>query len=147
MNPAVIAVLLLLLTGAAVKKTKKRFRTPVRGSVTSGYGFRIHPFSKKREKHNGVDIAIPSGTPIYSPAAGTAYSSKSRRGGRQLHIKHKGYTSGYSHLSRRLRTGTKVKKGTLIAYSGSSGQVTAAHLHFTWKKGNNYVDPERYFKF
>lgn len=148
MNPLIFLIIALAAGGVAKKaRTKKKLLNPVRGKVTSPFGFRIHPISGKRKMHNGVDIPLSVGTPVYSPAAGTAYTSDSKAGGRQLVIVHKGFKSGYAHLSRRVRTGTKVEKGTKIAYSGKTGQVTAPHLHFTWKKGDTYKNPEQYFSF
>ena len=134
----------------AIRRKKPKFFQPVRGRVTSQYGYRIHPFTKKRSFHKGVDIPLKIGTYIYSPLAGKVLSWRTNKtGGRQLIITHKGgFTSGYAHLGQRLvRSGEKVERGQLIARSGQTGKVTAPHLHFTWKKDGKYKNPERYFSF
>jgi len=131
---------LLLFTGA----TAKRFLSPVRGRISSKYGQRASGF------HNGVDIAVPVGTKVKAPLAGTvARIYTTERGGKQMIIEHaNGYRSGYAHLSKfYFGKGAKVGKGKVIAESGRTGNVTGAHLHFSWRKDGEYKNPAKYFRF
>jgi len=140
-DTTVIALLaLLLFTGGK----KRSFLTPVRGRISSKFGKRGDAF------HNGIDIAVPRGTAVKAPADGTVlriYTTVT--GGRQMVVGHSnGYVSGYAHLSKRnFGKGAKVKRGTVIARSGDTGNVTGPHLHFSWRKNGTYKDPERFFRF
>jgi len=115
--------------------------------ITSAFGTRKHPVTGVTKLHNGVDLRAKTGTPVYSPADGNVTGSYySSGGGNQLIIEHpsKDLRSGYAHLDRRVVSkGQKVRKGQLIAYTGATGAVTAAHLHFTLKTlgTKEYVDP------
>jgi murein DD-endopeptidase MepM/ murein hydrolase activator NlpD len=119
--------------------------------VTSKFGERIHPVTKKKSFHNGIDLHAPTGTPLFAPADGVASTSISPEGGNQLVITHtNGYKTGYAHLkSRAVGHQEKVKKGQLIAYSGNTGlHTTAPHLHFTvTNPEGRKVDPLSFFKF
>jgi len=141
-----LAAALFLLVGDKVKK----FLAPLRGRITSKFGNRVSPHTGLVAFHNGVDIAAPTGSQIVSPDSGViAQVYTTDRGGLQTTIDHpNGYRSGYAHLSKvYFGPGASVSQGKLIAESGSSGQVTGPHLHFTWKKNDVYQDPEQYFQF
>lgn len=101
--------------------------------------------------HGGIDIMIPTGTPVVSPLSGEVkqvyYNS---RGGNQVIIRHdNGLITGYAHLSSVLvKVGQKVHRGQIIAKSGNTGMSTGPHLHFTLRLSNGQaVDPERYLRF
>lgn len=137
---------LLLLMGDKARK----FLTPVKGRVSSKFGDRISPITGEPAFHNGVDIAVPTGTPIASPAQGIIASIyRTDRGGLQTIIEHPdGFTSGYAHLSKvYFGPHVNIPAGQVIAESGDTGKVTAPHLHFSWKKNGVYEDPEKYFQF
>jgi len=128
----------------------RKFLTPLRGRITSKFGERISPTTGLLVFHNGVDIAAPIGSPIMAPDSGViAQVYTTAAGGLQMTIDHPGgYRSGYAHLSKvYFGPGVSVPQGKLIAESGGSGAVTGPHLHFTWKKDGEYVDPENYFTF
>lgn len=120
---------------------------PLLNTITSPFGDRVHPISGSKQFHNGVDIRGKTGDKIQSPDSGTVvdvYSNST--GGNQLIIKHdNGYTTGYAHLSKALvKTGEKVTKGQVIGEVGATGNVTAAHLHFTLKDDRgSYIDPSK----
>lgn len=109
--------------------------------ISSPFGvWRKMPWYKKARKHNGIDISIPVGTPIYSPVDGTA-SCKFQDGGAGLYISinSKGAEYMFMHLSKSsISKGSSrsVKVGTLLGYSGgakndkNSGGSTGPHLHF-----------------
>jgi murein DD-endopeptidase MepM/ murein hydrolase activator NlpD len=142
-------VALIALLALALEKVTRRYLSPVKGRLVSPFGERINPITKIKEFHNGIDIAIPSGTPIRSPASGkviNVYSSLA--GGNQIILSHpSGEITGYAHLSKSLvKTGDKVAKGQVFAYSGVTGQVTGAHLHLSLRnKQGKYINPANYF--
>jgi len=136
-----------LLMGATAKA---RFVTPVRGKISSPYGRRKHPISGKWQLHKGVDIVLPVGTKIKSPASGKVVNLyRTEAGGRQLIVQHdNGYVSGYAHLSKSYFVkGDRVGQGEVIAASGNTGNITGAHLHFSWRKNGKYRNPENTFRF
>ncbi len=108
---------------------------------------RMHPVYKVRRPHHGVDYAAPSGTPVVAIADGTVTSKgwDSKGGGNILKIKHaNNLTSGYLHLkgyARGISVGTRVSQGQEIAYVGSTGASTGAHLDFRLWKGATPIDP------
>lgn len=102
------------------------------GYISSPFGWRNHPIEGRRKQHKGVDIAVPTGTKIYSVMDGTVktagYSSSA---GNWIVIEDKdGYVSKYMHCNSLLvSTGARVKRGQLIATVGSTGNSTGPHLH------------------
>jgi len=149
-------IALLLIGGAALLSigsgsSKKLFYPVKSGRKTSSFGERVDPISKKKEFHNGIDIAVPKGTTISAIDSGIVSNLYyTDRGGMQLIVKHdSGMVSGFAHLARSLvKKGEKVKKGDPIALSGSTGETTGAHLHLSLRnKEGKYIDPEKYFKF
>lgn len=125
------------------------------GQITSPFGYRINPISKKNKLHAGIDIGIPMNTPVYAPANGKviqAYISGSLTTdyGRYVEIDHgvingKRVVSYYGHLnSWVVSIGQVVSQGQLIAYSGNSGSSTGAHLHFGVKENGAPVNPIKY---
>ena len=121
---------------------------PTQGYITSGYGWRRHPITGKREFHYGYDIANRPYTPIVATANGTV-SSVRRYGGYGLiiEIDHGyGFTTRYAHLAQAyVKQGQKVKRGEKIAAMGSSGFVTGTHLHYEVRVLGRTVNPMNYF--
>jgi len=117
---------------------------PVKGRISSTVGLRHDPIDGLLRFHNGVDIAIPEGTPVRPVAPGTVYFSGAYTGyGNMMIIKHDdGMISIYAHNSLNLmKVGERVGKDTTIALSGSTGHSTGPHLHFeVWKNGDNLTD-------
>lgn len=131
-------------------ETGKRFlnRRPLEGGGTlrSRFGYRIHPIFKTRRLHTGVDLAAPTGTPIYAGGDGVISYYKWQSGyGNKIEIQHvNGYETAYGHLSRfvdGLGVGSQVRQGQLIGYVGSTGQSTGPHLHYEILINGNLVDP------
>ncbi|MBL0226469.1 MAG: peptidoglycan DD-metalloendopeptidase family protein [Geobacteraceae bacterium] len=114
---------------------------PVGGFITSGVGMRIDPIDGKWRHHNGIDIAIPEGTPVTSAAPGIVVFSGQRPGyGNTVLIEHpNGMISLYGHNSRlEALQGQSVDRDTVIALSGNTGRSTGPHLHFeVWQAGTN----------
>lgn len=137
---------LLVLVILVVRGFKMKY--PVKGEITSPFGNRVHPIKKTTMFHNGIDIGVPSGTPVISPASGKVTNLYwEETGGNQLVIKHNnGYTTGYAHLSSYLvKVGDKVRKGQKIGHTGATGKVTGPHLHLTMRNPKNeYTDPQKH---
>ena len=100
------------------------------------FGWRIHPILKKREFHKGLDLRAKRMTPVRAPADGVvewAGYHKSSGFGNLVIIDHNyGFKTTYGHLSKKMvvKAGQFVKKGDIIAYTGSSGLSTGPHLHY-----------------
>ena len=117
---------------------------PVRGRISSGYGWRIHPVYRRKHFHGGIDIAVPSGTPVRAAASGTvSRTGWMGGGGLVVVIDHGGgITTWYLHNSRILvRKGQRVRAGDVIARSGATGVVTGPHVDFRIKVNDRTVDP------
>ena len=106
---------------------------PVRGWLTSTFGYRIDPFTGLRQFHEGLDIANRLGTPIIAPADGIVSRCSNSFGyGLTVEINHGyGIKTIYGHLSKAYVTvGHSVRRGERIAAVGSSGRATGPHLHY-----------------
>jgi murein DD-endopeptidase MepM/ murein hydrolase activator NlpD len=113
----------------------------VGGTITSRVGMRIDPIDGTWRQHNGIDIAIPSGTAVNPVAPGVVVYSGSRSGyGNTVVVEHdNGIITLYAHNSRILVSeGQEVTTDSILALSGSSGRSTGPHLHFeAWRAGSN----------
>jgi murein DD-endopeptidase MepM/ murein hydrolase activator NlpD len=122
---------------------------PVKGRVTSGYGFRNHPFMGKRVFHSGVDISVPPGTPVQATADGVvSFSGWNGKEGNIVVIEDgNGFRTAFAHNSKVIaKVGKRVRRGDVISYSGSSGASTGPHLHYEVWKGGRSVNPSDYIK-
>lgn len=122
------------------------FRYPIKGRLTSEYGYRRPPMgpSKRKQFHAGIDIAAPRGRTVYAAEDGQVVSSCYAGGlGFAVVISHKsGYTTVYGHNSKLLaKAGQYVKKGQAIALVGSTGRSTGPHVHFEIRKNGKPIDP------
>lgn len=134
------------------------FAWPIKGygkeRITAGF-----PSYPNGGRHDGVDIGVPIGTPVYAAADGEVVTSKYylsgsydgsyRDGyGNYVMIDHGDYYTLYGHLQYRkvVSVGQTVKKGELIAYTASTGNSSGPHLHFEVRKGRTAVNPMQFFK-
>lgn len=120
---------------------------PVRGRITSNFGWRYHPVIKKKKYHNGLDIAVPSGTPVLAADSGVVLVSGWRGGyGNFVALDHgNGISTCYGHNSKLLvKAGEKVVKGQTIAVSGNTGLSTGPHLHFEVRINGTPANPIPY---
>ncbi|MDR1127979.1 MAG: M23 family metallopeptidase [Treponema sp.] len=120
------------------------FNWPVRGYITSRYGYRASPFGGARQFHTGLDIGAAMGTPIRAAMAGrvsgVGYNDTS--GNYIVITHHSGYRSLYAHLSVvRIKAGAYVRTGDHIGDVGSTGLSTGPHLHFTVYKNGVTINP------
>src|SRR5579863_1409929 len=116
------------------------FRWPVRGKVITSYGAKTNG-----KANDGINLAVPEGTPIKAAEDGVvAYSGNELKGyGNLVLIRHaNGYVTAYAHASELLvKRGDTIKRGQIIAKSGQSGEVASPQLHFEIRKGSSPVDP------
>ncbi len=112
-------------------------------AVTSPYGYRTDPFSKKRSRHNGIDLRAKS-EEAYAMLWGVVVRvGQDKRSGKFVTLRHGDYTVNYCHLSQVLvRQGASVMPGEVIAITGSTGRSTDPHLHLTCKYKNRYINPD-----
>ena len=123
---------------------------PVVGRISSPAGYRYSPITGRQEFHDGVDIAIPIGTPIVAPGYGYVVAAGySASFGWFLRLAHGYYyESFFAHLdSVPISVGDRVEQGQRIAYSGNTGWSTAPHLHFSIFREGRFVDPKTHFDF
>ena len=123
---------------------------PVNGRLIGAFGRRTDPFSGEgTEFHTGVDIGARTGTPVHATADGIVVSAGWSGGyGRLVIVDHGGGTQTYyAHLSRfSVEAGEEVRRGDQIGLVGSTGRVTAPHLHYEVRIGGSPVNPYRYLK-
>lgn len=133
------------LAGVAEKRAGAAM--PVAGAhLTSGFGMRFHPILGYSRMHQGTDYGAPSGTPIHAIADGVVtYAGWHGGHGNFVKLNHAyGLGSGYGHMSRIAVTpGTRVERGQIIGYVGSTGLSTGPHLHFETYRNGAVVDPAR----
>jgi murein DD-endopeptidase MepM/ murein hydrolase activator NlpD len=115
--------------------------------LTSDYGMRTHPVLGGRRSHKGVDLSAPTGTPIYATADG--YVSKAEwfsSYGKFVSIEHGAdLQTRFAHMSSiTVKAGTRVKKGDVIGYVGSTGRSTGPHLHYEVRIAGKAVNPVPY---
>lgn len=119
------------------------------GSITSGFGRRVDPFTHQTRRHDGVDLSAPEGTPIFAAADGVVVAAGPRGGyGNAVEVAHAdGTTSLYAHArDLAVRAGQHVSAGAVIATVGSTGRSTGNHLHFEVRRGGVAVDPRAVLK-
>jgi len=130
--------------GSSGSSVSAGFRWPLSGRITSGYGWRRHPFTKRRDFHTGIDIRGATGRIIRASRAGrVVYSGWMGGYGRVVVIDHgKDYSTLYAHCSRLLvRKGQRVSAGQAVGKVGSTGRATGPHLHFEVRYRNKSMNP------
>jgi murein DD-endopeptidase MepM/ murein hydrolase activator NlpD len=118
-------------------------KTP--GSVSSGFGLRMHPIDGVEKFHTGIDLRGKEGTPILAAADGVVRSAGTRGGyGNAVEIDHgNGVTTLYGHAAELgVKPGDHVHKGEEIGEVGMTGRATGPHLHFEVRVEGKPVDPK-----
>lgn len=119
-------------------------RWPVAGSVSSPFGFRVHPISGVRKLHTGIDMSAGSGVKIVAAGNGVVILASWYGGyGNAVVIDHgAGLSTLYAHQSKlAVSVGQSVSDGEVIGYVGSTGYSTGPHLHFETREFGTPVDP------
>jgi murein DD-endopeptidase MepM/ murein hydrolase activator NlpD len=129
---------------SGVGESKGALSRPVNGAVTSGFGMRRHPILGYSRMHSGLDFKGGYGAPIYAVTDGTvAYAGRKGGYGNFVQINHGGgLATGYGHMSRfAVSSGTRVRRGQIIGYVGSTGLSTGPHLHYELYRNGRAVNP------
>ncbi|MBO4168429.1 M23 family metallopeptidase [Cereibacter azotoformans] len=131
--------------------TKAPFAMPVKTAFryTSGFGGRDDPFGRGKRRHEGIDMAGASGSPIYATADGVVIQAGWASGyGRVIKIRHDfGIQTVYGHLSQiRVDKGQRVSRGDRIGDMGSTGRSTGTHLHYEVRVDGTPVNPMTFIK-
>ncbi|MDR1147385.1 MAG: M23 family metallopeptidase [Spirochaetaceae bacterium] len=146
---------ILFLPGAKMRSDELKmalgelFVYPVRGRLSSSFGWRKDPFTGLRRYHSAVDLAANTGTPVKAAADGRVSSvSYSSVFGNYIIITHSGgFQSMYAHLSSvAVKEGGRVDQNEKIGAVGSTGRSTGPHLHFAIYKNGRAVNPLEYIK-
>lgn len=120
-----------------------KFRWPVRGRIISDFGAK--PGGGKNE---GVNLAVPEGTPVHAADDGSViYSGNELKGyGNLILVRHNdGWVSAYAHNSElKVKRGDTIRRGDVVALAGATGSVNQPQLHFELRQGNKPVDPLKY---
>lgn len=125
-------------------------RMPVDGvRLSSSFGMREHPVLGGRRAHKGVDLAAPTGTPIYATADGVVEKAEWFSGyGLYVQLDHgAALETRYGHMSRlNVASGQRVRKGDVIGYVGSTGRSTGPHLHYEVRIAGEAMNPIPYMQ-
>ena len=120
---------------------------PVRGLMTSGFGYRRDPFDGSRAFHSGIDIVAPAGKEVLATGDGIVTRAGRIGGlGNAVYISHGfGFQTRYGHMSRiHAKVGQKVKRGDVIGLVGSTGRSTGTHVHYEVHVDGRAVNPRGY---
>ena len=116
--------------------------------MNSPFGYRKDPIDNVMRFHQGQDITVKSGTPIYAPADGVVKRAYYAGGfGNHIKLDHgNGYSTLFAHLSKiKVKHGQKVKRGDVIGHTGNTGRSTAPHLHYEIHHYGESKNPLDYF--
>lgn len=119
---------------------------PTKGWVTSYFGMRKSPYTGRLKKHEGLDIAANTGTPVITTADGVVARVETSSGyGKTVVIDHGyGYRTLYAHNSKFLvKRGQKVSRGDKIAEVGNTGRSTGPHVHYEILLNGVTIDPRK----
>ena len=117
--------------------------------VTSSYGYRRDPFTRRGAMHKGLDFRGPTGTPIYAASDGRiSFVGRKSGYGNVVEISHgNGLMTRYAHMSKfNAKVGQTVEAGQTIGAIGSTGRSTGPHLHFEVRINNRAVNPRTFLE-
>ena len=117
--------------------------------ITARFGYRIHPITKKKQFHRGIDLRAKRNTPVMSTADGIVrYIQNKNKGGfgKMIIISHNyGFETVYAHLNKtKVKIGDVVKKGDTIGLSGNTGRSTGPHLHYETRYASRVLNPRNF---
>ena len=128
---------------------EKSLAWPVLGNISSGYGLRSDGDGLVGRMHNGVDIPVPTGTPVQAAADGVVLEARIFTGyGYTVIVDHENGTETlYAHCSElAVKKGERVESGMIIAYAGNTGRASTSHVHFGVMINGAFMDPVVYLK-
>lgn len=116
--------------------------------VTSPFGIRTDPFTKKRKMHNGLDLRADR-SEVYAMMHGIVVKAgQDRMSGKYVTVRHGDFSVSYCHLSEcRVVRGDCVRPGDVVGISGSTGRSTGPHLHLAVRMGRRHINPEILLQF
>lgn len=123
------------------------FQWPIQATVTSEFGYRVHPVYGSRRLHAGIDLGAAGGTPIGAAKEGVVIFAGTQGGyGRTVIVDHGGgITTLYAHQSKiGVSNGQAVARGAIIGYVGATGTATGNHLHFEVRVDGSPNNPRNY---
>ena len=131
-----------------IKKNIVSIVMPCDGTISNGFGKRVHPITNETREHNGIDIKAPEGTDVVSSISGTVtdvgYDAEK---GNYIVVEHDNLKTTYSQLSAtNVKKGDNINANQTIGAVGSTGNATGAHLHFEVMVDGEYVDPKSLMK-
>ena len=123
---------------------------PAQGSIVGHMGLETHPRFGTQVRNDGIDISVPSGTPVHAVARGRVdFANEDYEGvGGMVVLNHgDGYYTIYSHLSEvSVATGTEIQAGVVLGRSGEEGSLKGPVLHFEVRKGSTPLNPESWLR-
>ena len=135
-------------TGITGKNTASNvYQWPIRGRVSSGFGWRKDPFTGESRLHKGIDLAAGEGTPVTACREGRVILSEYQKGyGNVVVLDHgHGVTTLYAHNRENLvQEGEWLRKGAPLARVGATGRSTGPHLHFEVRRHGRQINPREY---
>lgn len=135
---------LAIVLPAASQGEANDLQAPAHGRLSSRFGMRTHPVFGKEQHHDGIDISLPTGTPVQPVNAGTVTFAGNKGGyGLLVEIDHgNGLTSRYAHLSELLvSVGEEMLPGRPLGLVGQTGLATAPHLHLEIRRDHQPINP------
>jgi murein DD-endopeptidase MepM/ murein hydrolase activator NlpD len=126
------------------KPVVPEFRMPIQAPVSSEFGIREDPFTRKPKFHRGIDISAPRGTPVQAALGGRVlFAGFSKGYGNTVVVEHgEGYRTRYAHLgSLKVTKGDVLETEQVLGTVGSTGRSTGPHLHFEVSRYGEKIDP------
>ena len=130
--------------GESSKQTSQEDVVPIHGTLSCGYGYRIHPITGLADFHKGIDIPAEEGTPIAAFRSGTVVQAQASVSfGNFVAIQHEnGVISRYGHCSSlNVQVGDTVNAGDVIGFVGNTGYSTGNHCHFDLSVNGVFINP------
>ena len=116
--------------------------------VTSPFGVRTGPFTKKRKRHNGLDLRADRCETYAMMHGMVVKAGQDRISGKYVTVRHGDFSVSYCHLSEcRVKKGDCVRPGDVVGISGNTGRSTGSHLHLTVRMGRKHINPEILLQF
>lgn len=144
-------------TLAAINTDKKKYTLMVipngkpldKSRVSSNFGYRINPITKRKQFHRGIDLAAPRKTPIRATADGIVEHVQSKNigdYGRVIRLSHNyGFKTTFAHMNKTyVNIGDIVKKGQIIGLVGNSGRSSGPHLHYEIRYASTLLNPKNF---